>query len=141
MKKEIIFRNQVTVPVLGQGTWNMGENAFKKAEELKVLQKGIELGMTAIDTAEIYGEGRSEILVGEAIKGLREKVFLISKIAPSHASHRGTRIACENSLKRLKTDYLDLYLLHWKSRIPIKRNDLCFARITKRRKDKTMGSQ
>ena len=65
MKKEIIFRNQVTVPVLGQGTWNMGENAFKKAEELKVLQKGIELGMTAIDTAEKYGEGRSEILVGD----------------------------------------------------------------------------
>jgi aldo/keto reductase len=139
MKKEIIFRNQVTVPVLGQGTWNMGENAFKKAEELKVLQKGIELGMTAIDTAEIYGEGRSEILVGEAIKGLREKVFLISKIAPSHASHRRTRIACENSLKRLKTDYLDLYLLHWKSRIPINETICALQELQKEGKIKQWG--
>lgn len=116
-----------------------GENAFKKAEELKVLQKGIELGMTAIDTAEIYGEGRSEILVGEAIKGLREKVFLISKIAPSHASHRGTRIACENSLKRLKTDYLDLYLLHWKSRIPINETICALQELQKEGKIKQWG--
>lgn len=139
MKKEITFRNQVKVPVLGLGTWHMGENPFKKAEELKVLRKGIELGMTVIDTAEIYGEGRSELLIGEAIRELREKVFLISKVAPSHASHKGTRTACENSLKRLNTEYLDLYLLHWKSHIPLNETICALQELQKEGKIKQWG--
>lgn len=118
MEKIVTFRNKIKLPALGQGTWNMGESVATRAEELRALRRGIELGLAAIDTAELYGEGRSESLVGEAIAGRRDKVFLISKIVPSHASHKGTIKACENSLKRLQTDYLDLYLLHWKGRLP-----------------------
>lgn len=114
MNNKVIFPNQVEVCALGLGTWNMGEDPTKKAEEIKALQRGIELGMSAIDTAEMYGSGRSEALVGEAIAGKREQVFLISKVLPSHASYHGTKQACEQSLKRLKTDRLDLYLLHWR---------------------------
>ncbi len=139
MKKEITFRNKVKVPVLGQGTWNMGEKASKKAEELKVIRRGIELGLTVIDTAEIYGEGRSEILVGEAVKGMREDVFLISKVAPSHATQRGTHTACENSLKRLKTDYLDLYLLHWRGRVPLEETICALQELQKEGKIKQWG--
>jgi len=103
----------MSMPRLGQGTWNMGDSAAKRAEELATLRTGIDLGMTLIDTAEMYGNGRSESLVAEAIVGQREKVFLVSKVLPSNASRKGTVRACEASLKRLKTDRLDLYLLHW----------------------------
>lgn len=118
VNKVVTFRNRVTVPILGQGTWNMGEIWANREEEIRALRAGIDLGMTVIDTAELYGDGRSESLVGEAIEGCRDKVFLISKVKPSHATRKGTMKACENSLKRLGTDYLDLYLLHWKGRVP-----------------------
>ena len=101
------------LPRLGQGTWNMGDSPAARKEELAALRAGIELGMTLIDTAEMYGNGRSESLVAEAIAGVREKIFLVSKVLPSNASRKGTVRACEASLKRLQTDSLDLYLLHW----------------------------
>lgn len=112
------FRDNQQVLTLGQGTWNMGDSASSRSEELRALRAGIDLGLNVIDTAEMYGNGRSELLVGEAIGGRRDKVFLVSKVLPSNASRHGTREACEKSLKRLNTDYLDLYLLHWQGRHP-----------------------
>lgn len=106
------------VPAFGQGTWYMGDDRARRAEEIATLQLGIELGATLIDTAEMYGDGRAEELVGEAIAGRRDQVFLVSKVLPQHATKRGTVSACEKSLKRLKTDRLDLYLLHWRGGIP-----------------------
>ena len=103
-----------TVPALGQGTWRMGEVARKRADEVRALQLGIDLGMTLIDTAEMYADGVSEEVTGEAIAGRRDAVFLVSKVLPSHASRQQTIAACEQSLKRLGTDRLDLYLLHWR---------------------------
>ena len=103
----------VQLPVIGQGTWKMGEVPGRAEEEIRSLRIGIDLGMTHIDTAEMYGDGRTEDLVGRAISGIRHKVFLTSKVLPSNASHSGTLRACERSLQRLGTDYLDLYLLHW----------------------------
>jgi diketogulonate reductase-like aldo/keto reductase len=107
------------VPALGQGTWFMGESARSHADEVAALQAGIDLGMTLVDTAEMYGEGGAEELVGEAIAGRREKVFLVSKVYPHNASRRGAIAACERSLKRLKTDCIDLYLLHWRGQVPL----------------------
>jgi diketogulonate reductase-like aldo/keto reductase len=107
------------MPVLGQGTWELGDDPEQRADEIKALRTGIELGMTLIDTAEMYGDGASELLVGDAIAGRREDVFLVSKVLPHHATRVGTIKACEQSLRRLKTDYLDLYLLHWREEIPL----------------------
>jgi len=107
------------MPRLGQGTWNMGDDRSRRAEELAALQLGIELGMTLIDTAEMYGDGRSESLVGEAIAGRRENIFLVTKVLPSNASRKGVAKSCEASLKRLKTDRVDLYLLHWAGSHPL----------------------
>ena len=97
----------------------MGDDPARRREELEALRLGIELGMTLIDTAEMYGDGRSESLVGEAIRGERDKVFLVSKVLPSNASRNGVARSCEASLKRLKTDRLDLYLLHWSGSHPL----------------------
>ncbi|NWG14567.1 MAG: aldo/keto reductase [Acidobacteria bacterium] len=109
----------VALPLVGQGTWKMGESRERAKEEIQTLRLGIDLGMTHIDTAEMYGNGSTEELVGRAIEGVREKVFLASKVLPSNASYQGTIRACEGSLRRLRTDYLDLYLLHWWSRHPV----------------------
>ncbi len=103
---------------LGQGTWYMGDNSSRKIDEINALRRGIELGMSIIDTAEMYGDGRAELLVGEAIAGRRDQVYLVSKVLPYHASRKGTITSCENSLKRLQTDYLDMYLLHWEGSYP-----------------------
>lgn len=107
-----------SIPVLGQGTWYMGDEPRRRAEEIATLRLGLDLGMSLIDTAEMYGDGASEKLVGEAIAGRRDEVFLVSKVLPSNASHNGTIAACERSLKRLGTDRIDLYLLHWRGRTP-----------------------
>jgi len=104
------------IPALGQGTWNMGDNTGKAATEIKVLRAGIERGLGLIDTAEMYGAGNSERLVGQAIAGLRAEVFLVTKILPQNASAAGIPKHCEASLKRLGTDVIDLYLLHWEGR-------------------------
>lgn len=107
------------MPALGQGTWYMGDAQKKRAQEIAALRLGIDLGLTLIDTAEMYGNGRAETLVGEAIHGMRERVFLVSKVLPANASRKGVVRACEASLKRLGTDYLDLYLLHWAGSHPL----------------------
>ncbi|MBI4207771.1 MAG: aldo/keto reductase [Betaproteobacteria bacterium] len=107
------------IPVLGQGTWYMGDHPAKRRDEIAALRLGIDLGLTLIDTAEMYGDGRAESLVGEAIAGMREQVFLVSKVLPSNASRKGVHRACEASLKRLRTDRIDLYLLHWSSSHPL----------------------
>jgi diketogulonate reductase-like aldo/keto reductase len=104
----------VTVPVVGQGTWHMGESRRTEREEIAALRVGLELGLTHIDTAEMYGDGGAERVVAQAIKGhARESLFLVSKVLPSNASYAGTIKACEQSLARLGTDHLDVYLLHW----------------------------
>ena len=103
------------VPVLGQGTWQLGDRADRRSQEIAALQLGIDLGMTLIDTAEMYGDGASEELVAEAIAGRREKVFLVTKVLPSNATSRKRIVTCcENSLRRLRVDHVDLYLLHWR---------------------------
>jgi diketogulonate reductase-like aldo/keto reductase len=102
------------IPKLGQGTWEMGERPNARKEEIAALRAGVELGMTLIDTAEMYGDGESEKLIAEALADLRDDVFLVSKVYPHNGSERGVQAACERSLKRLKTDRLDLYLLHWR---------------------------
>jgi diketogulonate reductase-like aldo/keto reductase len=107
------------IPVLGQGTWNMGEERAARAAEVAALRLGLELGLNLIDTAEMYGEGGAEEVVGEAIDGRREQVFLVSKVYPHHADRAGVRAACERSLRRLGTDHLDLYLLHWRGAVPL----------------------
>lgn len=104
----------IMVPALGQGTWNMGENATRAKDEIASLKAGLDLGMTLIDTAEMYGDGGSEEIVGKAIERRRDEVFLVSKVYPHNASRKGTIDACERSLKRMKIDRIDLYLLHWR---------------------------
>jgi diketogulonate reductase-like aldo/keto reductase len=111
--------NGDAIPVLGQGTWEMGEDPAERADELRALRVGLDLGLTLIDTAEMYGDGASEELVAEAIAGRRDEVFLVTKVLPSNASRNGTIEACARSLKRLNTDYVDLYLLHWRGRLPL----------------------
>jgi diketogulonate reductase-like aldo/keto reductase len=112
--KTIALPSGERVPVLGQGTWNMGERRDRRGREVAALQLGIDLGMTLIDTAEMYADGGSEEVVGEAIAGRRDSIFLVSKVLPSHASRTATIAACERSLRRLGTDCIDLYLLHWR---------------------------
>jgi diketogulonate reductase-like aldo/keto reductase len=102
------------IPVLGQGTWRMGEDPVHRKSEVAALRYGLDLGMNLIDTAEMYGEGGAEEVVAEAIAGRREEVFVVSKVYPHNATRRGAIEACERSLRRLKTDYIDLYLLHWR---------------------------
>jgi len=107
------------MPVLGMGTWRMGERARHRAREVAALRRGIDLGMTLIDTAEMYADGDAEKVVGEAIAGRRDEVFLVSKVLPQRASRRGVVTACERSLRRLGTDWIDLYLLHWRASVPL----------------------
>jgi len=108
------------VPIIGQGTWNIPVRGGPAEEAKRALRRGVELGMVHIDTAEMYGDGASERLIGEAIRGLpREELFIASKVLPSNASFQGTIRACEASLERLGTDYLDLYMLHWRGSIPL----------------------
>jgi diketogulonate reductase-like aldo/keto reductase len=107
------------VAALGQGTWNIGDDARRRADEIAGLRRGIELGHTLIDTAEMYGDGRSEALVGEAIAGRRDEVFLVSKVYPHNASRTAMPRSCEASLKRLGVETIDLYLLHWPGAVPL----------------------
>lgn len=107
------------VPVLGQGTWGMGEKASRRAAEVAALRLGLDLGMTLIDTAEMYGDGGAEEVVGEAVSGRRDEVYIVSKVLPTHASRLGVATACDRSLRRLGTDRIDLYLLHWRLGTPL----------------------
>jgi diketogulonate reductase-like aldo/keto reductase len=116
--KTVALPSGEQVPAFGMGAWNIGDSKATRAEEIATLRLGLDLGATLIDTAEMYGSGRSEDLVGEAIAGRRDEVFLVSKVLPSNASRKGTVTACERSLKHLKTDRIDLYLLHWRGSVP-----------------------
>lgn len=117
--RKIKLANGVEVPALGLGTWYMGESRQARAVEVRALRTGLDLGMALIDTAEMYAEGGAEEVVGEAMQGRRDDVYLVSKIYPHNASHKGTVAACERSLKRLRTDRIDLYLLHWRGSYPL----------------------
>ncbi len=116
----IVLLNGERVAKLGQGTWRMGERAAELQTEVAAIRRGVELGLTLIDTAEMYGDGGAERMLAQALDGLRDKVFLVSKVYPQNAGGAGLRRACESSLKRLTTDRLDLYLLHWRGSIPLK---------------------
>ncbi len=118
-----------TIPVLGMGTWKMGESNQSLQREIEALRYGLELGLTLIDTAEMYGEGGAEEVVAQAISGRRSEVFLVSKVYPHNASKQGVVAACERSLKRLNTDYLDLYLLHWRGSVPLSETLEAFQRL------------
>ena len=118
-----------TVPVIGQGTWRMGEDRHQRQAEVEALQTGIDLGLTLIDTAEMYGEGGAEEVVGQAIAGKRDQVVLVSKVYPHNASRNGVPAACERSLQRMKTDFIDLYLLHWPGSYPLEETVEAFERL------------
>ena len=107
------------IPVLGMGTWRMGEDRQNREQEVAALQRGIELGLTLIDTAEMYGEGEAERVVAEAVGSRRTSIYITSKVYPHNASKKEAIAACERSLKRLNTDYIDLYLLHWRGTVPL----------------------
>ncbi len=115
----IAFPNGAVVPTLGQGTWMMGQGRHTDAEEIAALRLGIDLGLTLIDTAEMYGDGAAETLVSKAIAGQRDKTFVVTKVLPSHGKRKAVLAACEASLRRLGIDRIDLYLLHWPGSTPI----------------------
>lgn len=118
-----------TVAALGLGTWRMGETARRRALEIAALRAGIDAGMTLVDTAEMYGDGGAEEVLGEAMAGRRDQVFVVSKVYPHNAGARSAVAACERSLRRLRTDRLDLYLLHWRGRIPLAETVAAFERL------------
>ncbi len=129
MTRLVSFSDGTTVPVLGQGTWEIGDNPATRDAEQRALSRGIDLGLTVIDTAEIYGNGASERLVGEVIAGRREEVFLVSKVRPENASEMKMMLSCEKSLERLGADRIDLYLLHWSGRIPLDETIAAFEEL------------
>jgi diketogulonate reductase-like aldo/keto reductase len=126
---QVTLPNGERVPALGQGTWHMGEDRRRAAEEAAALKLGIDLGMTLLDTAEMYGSGGAEEVVAEAAKGRRDGLFIVSKVLPYNASQKGVVEACERSLRRLKTDRIDLYLLHWRGSVPLAETLAGFARL------------
>jgi diketogulonate reductase-like aldo/keto reductase len=127
MEKRVFGSTGVAVPVLGQGTWQM--EGDDRAEAIRALQAGLDLGMTHVDTAELYGYGEVEELVAEALAGRRDEAFLVSKVMPNNATYAGTLQACERSLARLKTDWLDCYLLHWPGPHPLEDTLRAFERL------------
>ncbi|MDP3760104.1 MAG: aldo/keto reductase [Ramlibacter sp.] len=127
--KQVRMPSGDLVPALGQGTWQMGEKRSARDQEIATLRAGIEQGLALIDTAEMYGDGATESLVGEALTGLRDGVFLVSKVYPHNASRKAMRAACTASLRRLRTDRLDLYLLHWAGPVPIEETVDAFEQL------------
>jgi diketogulonate reductase-like aldo/keto reductase len=128
--RTVAFPSGETVPVLGQGTWGMGESRHRRTEEIAALRVGLDLGLALIDTAEMYGNGGAEEVVGEAVVGRRADVFLVSKVLPHHATRRGTVAACHSSMKRLRTERIDLYLLHWRESVPLEDTLAAFDTLT-----------
>ena len=127
--KTVTLPSGERVPAFGMGSWNLGDARAARAEEIATLRLGLDLGATLIDTAEMYGEGRAEELIAEAIAGRRDEVFLVSKVYPHNASAKGAIAACERSLKRLNTDRIDLYLLHWRGAVPLAETLQAFMRL------------
>ncbi len=130
---------ELALPAIGQGTWYMGEGLAPKDQEVRALQQGLDSGLTLIDTAEMYGNGAAEEVVGEALRGRRDDAFVVSKVYPWNAGSKDTIKACENSLKRLGTDCLDLYLLHWPGTIPLEETFEAFQRLQEQGKIKRFG--
>jgi diketogulonate reductase-like aldo/keto reductase len=128
-----------TIPALGIGTWNMGDRRQTRADEIAALQMAVDLGMTVVDTAEMYGNGAAEELVAEALADRRGEIFLVSKVLPQNATRRGTIAACEASLRRLKTDRLDMYLLHWRGSVPLDQTLEAFDRLRRDGKIRRWG--
>src|SRR5215469_12214482 len=137
--KSVTLPSGRTVPALGLGTWKIGEDQQHRAGEIAAIRKAIELGMTLIDTAEMYGEAASEVLLGEAIRGHRDRVFLVTKVYPHNAGHHSAVQACERSLRRLGVDAIDLYLLHWRGSIPIEDTMAAFERLVSDGKIRSYG--
>jgi diketogulonate reductase-like aldo/keto reductase len=137
--KTVALPSGEKVPALGMGAWNIGDSAAARAEEIATLRLGLDMGATLIDTAEMYGEGRSEELVGEAIAGRRDEVFLVTKVYPHNASRKGVPAACERSLKRLRTDRIDLYLLHWRGSVPLAETIEAFVALQRAGKIRHFG--
>lgn len=127
------------IPVFGLGTWRMGEQAGRRAEEADAIRHALDLGVRLIDTAEMYGEGGAEEVIGEALAGRRDGVFLVSKVYPHHASRRELPLACERSLRRLRTERLDLYLIHWRGRFPLEESFGALARLREQGKIAAYG--
>jgi diketogulonate reductase-like aldo/keto reductase len=126
---QVSFPDGRTVPAIGQGTWKMGEGQRSAKAEADALRLGIDLGMTLIDTAEMYGDGASEEVVAAAIAGQRDRVFVVTKVYPHNASRTGVPAACARSLKRLGTDVIDLYLLHWRGGVPLAETVAAFEKL------------
>jgi len=126
---QTIRLGEASVSRIGQGTWHMGEDAAQRQAEVKALRQGLELGMTLIDTAEMYAEGGAEEVVGEAIEGRRDQVYLVSKVYPHNANSQGVQAACERSLRRLGTETIDLYLLHWRGQYPLSETVEAFEKL------------
>ncbi len=137
--KTIQLPDGTPVPVLGQGTWKMGEGEREAKDEVAALRLGIDLGMTLIDTAEMYGDGRAEEVVAQAIAGQRERVFVVTKVYPHNASRKGLPAACERSLRRLGTDMIDLYLLHWRGSVPLAETVAAFEGLREAGKIRAWG--
>lgn len=140
MKEKIKLRDKSTIPILGQGTWQMGENIVEKEKEIRALQYGISKGMTLIDTAEMYGSGGAELIVGQVVKKIdRKKLYLVSKVYPHNAGRDKIYQACEASLERLGTKYLDLYLLHWRGSVALEETVACMEDLVKQGKIRRWG--
>ncbi|MFC4540249.1 aldo/keto reductase [Chromohalobacter sarecensis] len=129
----------VTLPAIGQGSWHMGENRAPRRDEVHALQYGLDLGMTLIDTAEMYADGGAEKIVGEALRGRRDEAFVVSKVYPWNAGRQDAVAACERSLKRLGSDYLDLYLLHWPGNVPLEETLKAFEHLQAQGKIRRYG--
>jgi diketogulonate reductase-like aldo/keto reductase len=140
MLERAFGRDGPAVPVIGQGTWNVPLRGAPRDEALRAIRAGIDHGLVHIDTAEMYGDGAAEALLGEAIAGLpRSSLFLVSKVLPSHGSYAGTIRACEASLQRLKTDYLDCYLLHWRGGVALRETMRAFEQLVADGKIRSLG--
>lgn len=140
MKKAVKLPDGTRIPAIGEGTWYLGENPSKFEKEKESLIVGAESGLTLIDTAEMYGSGQAEILIGKAMERMnRSKLFLVSKVYPHNAGRKHIFTSCQKSLQRLKTDYLDLYLLHWRGNIPLEETVDCLEQLIKQGKIRRWG--
>ena len=140
MKNTVKLSNGAVVPAIGQGTWYIGERTSKRAQEIDAIRAGIEAGMTLVDTAEMYGNGLSEKLVGEAISSaVRKNLFIVSKVLPSNAGKKNMARSCDATLERLGTDYLDLYLYHWRGSVPLAETVACLEELKIKGKIRAWG--
>lgn len=139
MVYDIRTRSGAVMPNLGSGTWRMGENEATRRDEVRALQLGLDLGVRLIDTAEMYADGGAEHVVGDAMEGRRDEVFLVSKVLPQNASYAGTRTACDRSLKRLRTSWIDLFLLHWPGEHPVEETLRAFVTLAEQGKIRHFG--